>query len=114
MPSSGTPAAWTRAWPGGRPRPAPRFPPLLAGRPLALPRGRPPAVHVYHHYAVRSPKRDALAKALVELGVGTALHYPLPIPGQPLFRSGGALATEAEGPHAWQAPRGAPAPPGVP
>ena len=93
------------AWTAARRRLAARYSTLLAGLPLALPRERPPAVHVYHHYTVRSPKRDALAKALVELGIGTALHYPLPIPGQPLFRSGGALPTEAECPHAWQASR---------
>ncbi|MBI3625213.1 MAG: DegT/DnrJ/EryC1/StrS family aminotransferase, partial [Candidatus Rokubacteria bacterium] len=51
-----------------------------------------------------SPKRDALAKALADLGVGTSLHYPLPIPGQPLFRNLGGPA-QAECPVAWQASR---------
>ena len=61
-------------------------------------------MHVYHHYTVLSPRRDDLAKALVDLGVGTALHYPLPIPGQPLFRNLGGPA-QAECPRAWQASR---------
>jgi len=33
----------------------------------------------------RHPQRDALAKALADLGIGTAVHYPAPVPGQPLF-----------------------------
>jgi dTDP-4-amino-4,6-dideoxygalactose transaminase len=57
----------------------------LAGLPLALPGERPPARHIYHQFAVRSAKRDALAAALEGLGVGTAVHYPSTIPAQPLF-----------------------------
>jgi dTDP-4-amino-4,6-dideoxygalactose transaminase len=34
---------------------------------------------------VRSGKRDALAAALANRGVGTAIHYPSTIPAQPLF-----------------------------
>lgn len=93
------------AWTAARRRLAGRYSTLLAGLPLVLPRERPPATHVYHHYTIRSPKRDALAKALSELGIGTALHYPLPIPGQPLFRSGEAVPREGECPRAWQASR---------
>jgi dTDP-4-amino-4,6-dideoxygalactose transaminase len=40
---------------------------------------------VYHLYTVRHPQRDALAKALADLGVGTAVHYPIPVPAQPMF-----------------------------
>jgi nucleoside-diphosphate-sugar epimerase len=47
---------------------------------------------------VRDPDR---AGALAELGVGTAVHYPLPIPAQPMF--GGREATG--GPEAWRAAR---------
>jgi dTDP-4-amino-4,6-dideoxygalactose transaminase len=57
----------------------------LAGLPLVLPVERPPARHIYHQYAVRSAKRDALAAALAGLGIGTAVHYPSTIPAQPLF-----------------------------
>ncbi len=92
-------------WTAARRRLAARYSTLLAGLPLTLPRERPPATHVYHHYTVRSTKRDALAKALAQLGVGTTLHYPLPIPSQPLFRSLDAAPLEAECPRAWQASR---------
>lgn len=34
---------------------------------------------------MRSVKRDALATTLAGLGIGTSVHYPSPIPDQPLF-----------------------------
>jgi dTDP-4-amino-4,6-dideoxygalactose transaminase len=73
----------------------------LADQPVALPVERPGARHVYHLFTVRHPRRDALAQALVELGVGTAVHYPRPVPGQPLFGENG----EARWPEAWRASR---------
>ncbi|HEU5323516.1 MAG TPA: DegT/DnrJ/EryC1/StrS family aminotransferase, partial [Methylomirabilota bacterium] len=36
-----------------------------------------------------------------DLGVGTAVHYPRPVPGQPVFGGGG----EREWPQAWRAAR---------
>jgi dTDP-4-amino-4,6-dideoxygalactose transaminase len=33
---------------------------------------------VWHLYVVRSPRRDALQKALTQAGVGTLIHYPIP------------------------------------
>jgi dTDP-4-amino-4,6-dideoxygalactose transaminase len=92
--------AWTRARRGL----AERYAALLGDLPLTLPRERPPARHVWHHYTIRSPRRDALANALAELGVGTALHYPAPLPGQRLFRDRGAPGEEGC-PRAWQASR---------
>jgi dTDP-4-amino-4,6-dideoxygalactose transaminase len=53
--------------------------------PLELPVERAGARHVYHLFTVRHPQRDALMAALGELGVGTAVHYPRTVPGQPLF-----------------------------
>lgn len=35
--------------------------------------------HVFHLYVVRSQKRDDLQKFLKENGIGTAIHYPIPI-----------------------------------
>jgi len=64
---------------------AARYDELLKDTPLTLPRQRPGARHVYHLYTVRHGQRDALAKALADLGVGTAVHYPIPIPAQPMF-----------------------------
>ncbi len=43
--------------------------------PVESPRSR----HVYHLYVVRCEQRDALQQHLSDLGIGTAVHYPLPI-----------------------------------
>ena len=34
---------------------------------------------VYHLYVVRTPYRDDLQKRLAEAGIGTAIHYPIPV-----------------------------------
>ena len=90
------------AWTEARRRIADRYRSSLAGLRLSLPVERAPARHVYHLFAVRSAQRDELAKTLGDLGVGTATHYPLPIPGQPLFERGGL---RTDWPAAWQASR---------
>ncbi|HSE92920.1 MAG TPA: DegT/DnrJ/EryC1/StrS family aminotransferase [Methylomirabilota bacterium] len=72
-------------WTEAKRRLAARYGRLLAGLPLGLPVERPGARHVYHLYTVRHQRRDALAKALADLGVGTAVHYPIPVPDQPMF-----------------------------
>ena len=46
---------------------------------IATPAVRSGAGHAYHLYVVRSPRRDALASALKARGVGTGIHYPLPV-----------------------------------
>jgi len=53
---------------------------------LGLPARRPGAEHVFHQYVVRSPRRDSLRAALQERGVGTNIHYPVPIHEQPAYR----------------------------
>jgi dTDP-4-amino-4,6-dideoxygalactose transaminase len=92
-------------WNEARRRLAKCYARLLDGLPLALPVERPPASHVYHQYTVRHIQRDALARLLGELGVGTSIHYPTILPSQPLFARPGALSPAAEGafPHAVQA-----------
>ena len=45
---------------------------------LTLPEVGVGCEHVWHLYVVRHAKRDALQKRLVELGVGTMIHYPIP------------------------------------
>lgn len=73
------------AWTAARRRIAARYGELLSGTPLTLPVERAGARHVYYLYTVRHPQRDAFAKALADLGVGTAVHYPVPVPAQALF-----------------------------
>lgn len=43
--------------------------------------GRP----VYHLYVVQTPRRDELARHLQARGIGTAIHYPIPIHLQPAY-----------------------------
>ena len=52
---------------------------------LDLPREAPAARHVYHLYVVRTPRRDALAGYLRSRGIGTAVHYPVPVHLQPAY-----------------------------
>lgn len=37
------------------------------------------ASHVYHVYVIRSKKRDELQKYLFKKGIGTLIHYPIPL-----------------------------------
>ncbi len=87
------------AWNVARRQLAARYRKLLAGLPLGLPYEHPRARPIYHQFVVRHPRRDAFAKALADLGVGTMVHYPLPVPGQPLF----GLDGEKRWPHSWRA-----------
>lgn len=43
------------------------------------------AGHVYHLFPVRSPQRHALQAHLAERGIGTLVHYPIPVPRQAAF-----------------------------
>jgi len=90
-------AGWTEA----RRRVAARYGTLLAGLPLRLPVERAEARHVYHLFTVRHARRDAFVEALAALGVGAAVHYPVPVPGQPLF----GVTDERRFPEAWRAAR---------
>ncbi len=93
-------------WTAARRRLAERYRALLSGLPLGLPVERPPAVHVYHQFTVRVADRDAVAAGLAELGIGTTVHYPIPIPAQPLFcPPGGAERAAAAFPEAARAAR---------
>lgn len=58
----------------------------LAGLPLGLPARRAGASHVFHQYAVRSSERDRLRVALAGRGIGTNIHYPVPVHVQPAYR----------------------------
>lgn len=60
----------------------------LRGTPgVRLPHERAGCRHVYHQYTIRvEHERDAMQERLRELGVGTAVHYPIPVHRQPLYR----------------------------
>jgi dTDP-4-amino-4,6-dideoxygalactose transaminase len=48
------------------------------------------AGHVYHLFPVRASDRDGLRRHLETEGIGSLVHYPLPLPGQPAFADLGA------------------------
>lgn len=50
---------------------------------LGLPEEQPYARAVWHLFVVRHAKRDALAAALKDKGIGTLIHYPIPLHLQP-------------------------------
>jgi len=53
---------------------------------IAVPTVSPGAVHVYHQYVLRVEEgRDRIMAALGERGIGTAVHYPVPIHRQPIY-----------------------------
>ncbi|MEW6328538.1 MAG: DegT/DnrJ/EryC1/StrS family aminotransferase [Candidatus Micrarchaeota archaeon] len=58
---------------------------------LVLPKAQPGRKHVFHQFTIRVVKeefgisRDDLIKLLNEKGVGTGVHYPVPIHKQPLY-----------------------------
>ncbi|SDS27007.1 DegT/DnrJ/EryC1/StrS family aminotransferase [Opitutus sp. GAS368] len=80
------------AWTARRREIAARYTQLLTGTPLKLPRVVPRGEGVFHLYVVRHPRRDELKKFMEANGVGTALHYPLPIHLQKCYASLGYQA----------------------
>ncbi len=58
---------------------------LLAGTQVTTPKTREGCSHVFHQYSVVTPRRDALADYLNQNGIGTAVHYPIPLHLQPVF-----------------------------
>lgn len=57
----------------------------LDGAGLILPRCSD-TVHAWHQYVIRSVQRDRLRAFLRDHGVGTLIHYPLPVHLQPAYR----------------------------
>jgi dTDP-4-amino-4,6-dideoxygalactose transaminase len=53
---------------------------------IRIPTERHPGHHVYHLYVVRHPRRDLLRVFLRERGIGSAIHYPVPVHLQPAYR----------------------------
>jgi len=58
---------------------AARYADGLAGLPLMLPTARADCAHVYHLYVVACDDRDGLMRHLDGHGIGTGVHYPLPV-----------------------------------
>jgi dTDP-3-amino-3,4,6-trideoxy-alpha-D-glucose transaminase len=73
-------AGWTRA----RRALAARYRAALEGTPAQAP-PECDSGHVYHLFPVLVQARDAFQRALEAAGIGTLVHYPLPIPRQQAF-----------------------------
>jgi dTDP-4-amino-4,6-dideoxygalactose transaminase len=73
---------WNRA----RAQIAKSFREKLAQTSLCLPCEAPGRRHVWHLFVVRSSQRDKLRAELSRAGIGTGLHYPIPLHLQPAYR----------------------------
>jgi dTDP-4-amino-4,6-dideoxygalactose transaminase len=54
----------------------------------------PHSTHVYHQYVIRSKQRGLLQAHLMEQGIQTGIHYPVPIHLQPAYRDLGYVQGE--------------------
>ncbi len=84
---------------GRRRRLAQYYGEALKGTSLVLPEPAEDTEHVYHLYVVRFGQRDRLMGFLRDRGIGTLVHYPVPVHLQPAYREriqtiGGLVETE--------------------
>ena len=64
----------------------------LAGTSVVTPVQLPDRHHVFHQYVVRVAARDRLRAALASAGIGTGIHYPVPVHRQPTYLALGQQA----------------------
>jgi dTDP-4-amino-4,6-dideoxygalactose transaminase len=75
------------AWNAGRRRVAAWYREALAEVPeVRLPVEAPYATHVWHLFVIQAERRDVLQAHLTAHGVGTGLHYPVPLHLQNAYR----------------------------
>jgi dTDP-4-amino-4,6-dideoxygalactose transaminase len=77
------------AWNESRRRIASMYDELLAGTNAGLPHSLPDVEHVYHLYVIQVDERERVRAELESRGIGTGIHYPVPIHLQPAYRSAG-------------------------
>jgi dTDP-4-amino-4,6-dideoxygalactose transaminase len=78
-------------WNAGRRRVAAAYAERLAGLPVRLPVVGAHNEPVWHLYVIRAADRDTLQQRLEAAGIGTGLHYPVPIHRQKAYPELGAL-----------------------
>src|SRR5262245_47719528 len=71
--------AYIESWTEARQAVASRYDRLLARAQFKRPAPPPHCRHVYHVYAVEVEHRDQVQKALSAAGIGTGIHYPVPV-----------------------------------
>ena len=76
---------YIEAWTEARRAHAARYGELLVGTGVRTPDALPDRRHVYHIYAIREARREALQTFLQERGVATGIHYPIPVHLQQAF-----------------------------
>jgi dTDP-4-amino-4,6-dideoxygalactose transaminase len=76
---------YIEGWTEARRAHAAHYGAALAGTAFSPPEVPPDLRHVFHVYAVRHPRRDALQAHLTERGIGTGIHYPVPVHLQKCF-----------------------------
>jgi dTDP-4-amino-4,6-dideoxygalactose transaminase len=59
----------------------------LSGGNFRLPKSKGGVDHVFHQYVISTSQRDNLKNFLEKRGVGTAIHYPVPVHLQPAYQS---------------------------
>jgi dTDP-4-amino-4,6-dideoxygalactose transaminase len=69
-----------------RSRIARRYTERLVNSSVMLPICQPDIRHVYHQYVIRTNNRDALQANLLDRGIQTQIHYPLPVHLQPAYQ----------------------------
>jgi dTDP-4-amino-4,6-dideoxygalactose transaminase len=70
-------------WTARRRAVAQRYDQALSRAGIAIPRPARGLEHVYHVYAIRTPERISLQRALNSAGIMTGMHYPRPVHLQP-------------------------------
>ena len=84
------------AWTERRRALAARYLEELRGLPITLPEEAADERVVYHVFTVRTPRRDELKKHLDLAGIGSSVHYPLPLHRQPVYRDLTVTLPESE------------------
>jgi dTDP-3-amino-3,4,6-trideoxy-alpha-D-glucose transaminase len=57
----------------------------FTGHSIRTPSRLPDRTHVFHQYVVRVKARNQVRQALAQVGIGTGIHYPVPIHRQPAY-----------------------------
>lgn len=66
-------------WNAARGEHAAAYNALLAGSSIVLPTAAQKCTHIYHLYVIQLDRREEVQKALTARGIGTGIHYPIPI-----------------------------------
>jgi len=80
---------------------ADRYRRALDGAGLELPGDRGDRRHAYHLFVVRVPNRDRVRERLAAAGIGSAVHYPVPIHLQPGARERAKVPETPRRAEAW-------------